>query len=146
MAYPTGTLSIALEEIDREMIAIKSYCQSVASQLAAGSQKASLIIDIHANLGAAKVRLATWAATPGLAAYAKVQKNNEALDVTAEYQSVLSAINSLLSGVESAFPKDASGYLLREQWAAIGTLERSFTPASTTGLRTLLNAVVATIA
>lgn len=145
MAYPTGTLSIALEEIDREMVAIKSYCQSVSSQLASASQKAALIIDLHANLGVVKNRLATWAATPGLPAYAKQQKDNVNLDVIAEYQAVVAAIDAVRSNVESTFPKDASGYLLREQWATVGITERSFAPSSTVQLRTLLNTLVAAI-
>lgn len=145
MAYPTGMLSLVLEGIDRRLVGVKTYCTTARTAMAAGSVVATVIVDLHIRLKADHAALDAAKNTPGLAAYAQEQKNNGSLDVAAEFMAVLAAMADVVTWIEANFPKDGSGFLLRETWGANGPVDRSFTTAATAGLRTELDALISTI-
>ena len=146
MAYPTGMLSLTLEEIDRRAVDVKGYCTRTRDTLGAGNTPATTIFDLFIRLKSDRAAFAAATSVSGLAAYARAQKNDENLDVVTEFGEMLAAIDDVTAWISTNFPKDANGYLLAQTWGASGPVDRTFTPAATAGLRTQLDALIATIA
>ena len=146
MAYPTGMLSLVLEEIDQRVIGLKSYAQKLSAQSAAGAVTSARVLNCYGDLKGARAELVRAAATPGLAEYARAQKNNGTLDVVAEFNALIAQVDITVQWIVDTFPKDGNGSLLAQTLGAIGPDDRLFTPAQTAGLRTQLAALIALIA
>jgi hypothetical protein len=68
------------------------------------------------------------------------------LDVVAEFTAMESAVEDCRDWIVANLPTDADGYLVIRTLNADGTLtDRMFAPAQTAGLRTEIDAVLATI-
>jgi len=145
MAYPTGMLSLVLGSIDQRVVGLKLFTQQLQAECAAGNVPSSRILDAYINFVQERAELVTAAAAPGMAAYARAQKNKEALDVVAEFQAMIAAIDNVTSWLTTNFPRDASGYLLAKQFSGNTIVDRTFTPAVTATFRTQLAALIATI-
>lgn len=125
---------------------VKSSSQQLRDTSAATTIGANLIITYLRELVAARSVLVTIAATPGLEAYARSQISDPTLDLAASWTAMRNAIDSTITWIRTNFPKDGSGYLLYETLDANGVLQiRTLTPATTAGLRTTLDALIATI-
>lgn len=147
MAFPSATpLATALQGVLAETASIKLFCTNRIATLAAGSQSADYILDIHTKMLKADAALAAAAATPGLAAYASEQFDNVDLDIAAEFTALRAAIQAVRDHVETAVPKDGSGYWLLHQFVNHVVTPRMFAPAATATLRTLLTTVSNAIA
>lgn len=145
MAYPTGVLGQVLSEIDSRILKVKIQSQSLRNDLAAGNVASGRILAFFQYLRSERAALVTAAAVPGLAAYAQLEKNNNTLDVVAEFNAVISAIDGVSSWINTNFPKDGSGFLLERTLGADGPIERTFAPATTATFRTQLDGLIATI-
>lgn len=144
MAYPTDSLAKVLDEIDRMMIGIKVQSQARSAALSNGAT-AHVVIAIRSEMIRAIDRLNELKTTPGLVAYAKEQKNDVLLDVVTEFNAVIAAMQAVVSEIETTFPVDGNGYLLREKWSATDTSPRQFTSGNVANLKTQLDGVVAMI-
>lgn len=145
MAYPTGMLSFVLEDIDRTIAEVKRDCQAVKAESLAGTVPSARILGLFINLRQNRAQLATAAATPGIGAYAQAQKNQPALDVVAEFNSVIAAMDGVTAWINTNFPKDGSGFLLAQTLGANSPLDRTFTTAALANFRTQLDSLIATI-
>jgi hypothetical protein len=145
MAYPTGMLSLTLEDIDRRAVSVKGYCQRAKDTLAAGNSPATTILDLFVRLRQDRAAFAAAANVPGIAAYAQAQKDDAQLDLAAEFVAMLTAIDGVTTWIANNFPKDGNGFLLAQTLEANGPVDRQFTPAQTAGLRTQLDTILATI-
>lgn len=145
MAYPTNSLASTLENIDREIASIKSAATRYRTTLETDTV-ATVIIDIAIRARRHIASLNTAAAVPGIAAYARDMKNDQGLDIVAEFNTVKAAVQAVQDWITTNFPTDGSGFLLRETWGANGPVDRSFPAGQTAGLRTLLATVEASIA
>lgn len=145
MAYPTGMLSLVLEDLDGQILSLKRDCERARSEAAAGNVASSRILNTFINLRVYRSKLSAMSGTPGLVAYAQAQKNLPGLDVVAEFTALLSAIDGVTSWINTNFPKDVSGFLLERTLGVDGPTERAFTPAQTAGFRTQLDTVIAAI-
>jgi hypothetical protein len=147
MAFPaSSTQADALDTIRKTAVRLKSHALSAKDALAAGNRSANDIIGLMVMFQEA---VRTWdgvSSTPGLVAYAREQFDDPALDIAAEFTAMRNAALAVTAWVQNNFPKDASGYLLKEQFDdEIGLAVRSFTPAQTLGLRNTIDAFTATI-
>lgn len=145
MSYPTNSVALTVATVDRTAIDLKSLLQSFVAQMAAGSVPSSTILGIHARLKRDDATLAEAGSVAGIAAYAQTNKGNAQLDVAAEFNAMRTAIGADVSWIEANFPA-SGGYLQSHQFSGGQVVERQFNSASTAGLRTTLNAVIATIA
>lgn len=147
MAFPSTAdpLSRALLDVQNTARQLKTYAQSVKDATAAGPVSANLVIEFYLTLVAAKAKFAAAAAVTGLAQYAKDQFNNQALDIVAEFNAMVAAVNSCGTWINSNVPKDGSGYLLKDKLTASGVDVRTFSSAATAGLRTQIDSLLATI-
>lgn len=147
MAYPTGMLSLVLEQIDSGILNLKKFCQAAHAEMAAGSVSSGRILDVYSRLVQMRAELVTAAAKPGLSAYAQSQKNDGTLDVVAEFNALITKVDTCTQWISDNFPKDlVGGYLLAQTLGPQGPVDRAFTSAQTDGLRTQLATVIAAIA
>lgn len=149
MAFPATSqaLSTAYGQIKGRALDVRNQSVALRASSAAGPVGADRIIGYSAFLDRALTELAALAATPGLSAYAQNQENNPALDIVAEYTAMVAQINATTAWISTNFPEDVSGYKLAFQIGSQGALVwRSFDTASLAGFRTVLDALIATIA
>lgn len=145
MAFPTSsaTLSVGLARAQSQASAIKRIAQNNYETMAAGPVSASFVITLLDNLKGARSVFDAAGNLPGMAAYAQEQLGQ---DVTADFVAMVSEIDTVGSLIVSALPKDGSGYLLLETIDAQGNrTERTFTSAQTSGVRSALQDLIATI-
>lgn len=152
MAFPStvgtkpDTLSDAWEGARSTAGLVKLLSQNLKALSLAGNVPSSNIKNYLTELSQAKTILVRYGAVPGLAAYAQAQVNDNTLDVSASFTAMINAIDACGSWVLTNFPKDASGYLLAEQWNANGTtVDRLFSTATLANFRTQLDGLIATI-
>jgi hypothetical protein len=145
MAYPTGIIAKVLDDIDRRIIEIKQDAQQKVTEYSAGNAQASSIIGLYIKLRLQRTKLLEASNIPGLVDYAKQQKNDTNLNVVTEFNTIIGLINTITTWITDNFPKNAAGYLLKEQFSLTGTIERSFTPIETEQLRTHLSNLIAAI-
>lgn len=126
---------------------------SNAKLLAATSRAAMLAGPVSANAVrqllesfiTAKAEFVAAAAVPGIAAYAQAQEGDANYDVAAEFSAMNTAATNVINWIVNNMPKGASGHVLTETWSAAGIATRTFSTAETAGLRTVLDAFIATV-
>lgn len=146
MAYPTGMLAITLQRIDEKVAWLKVFCNGRIVALAANDQPASRITDLYEALRETRNQLAAMSGVSGLTQYARDQKANQALDVVQEFQTLMAQIDACTQWIATNLPKDANGYLLIRKLGDDYLVDRQFTPAQTSGLRSVLQNIVDAIA
>lgn len=150
--WPTDRYAKRLEDLDRSLIDVKAFAGRWSSKMAAGNVSSSAVMNAYAsmrgvykNLDAVK----TYAASdPDFIAYIRDQKADASLNVAAEFNAVLSAIDDVVTEIQTAFPTYETGgntYLLAQTWGNDRPVDREFTPAQTSNIQTKLDAVVAAI-
>lgn len=154
MAFPSTlgskqeSLAAAWSAARNTATTIKSRSQSLHDQCAAGDVSATTILDYATMLADMKYRLEQVTNVGGIAAYAQAQINDPTIDIAAEYLSMATQIDTTISWIITNFPKDGSGYLLAVQFSGDNsgrTVPRQLSSAQTAGLRTILQALIATI-
>lgn len=125
----------------------RDYCQSRSTQFAAGGVNSDNVLATFHDLRRARDELDQVKAIPGIADYAKAQENDAGYDVAAEFAALVTAVEAVMTEIQTSFPVDANGYLLEKQWAPDGTYTfRQFSAAQLATAKTLLDAVVAQVA
>lgn len=149
MAFPASSqaLSRAYSTIKSRALDVRNQSISVRDVSAAGPLSAERIINYAAALDRARTDLTALASVPGLAAYAQNEENNPSLDIVAEFNAMVAQINATTAWIATNFPEDANGYKLAFQMGSQGTVVwRTFDSASLAGFRTILDALIGTIA
>lgn len=144
MPYPTNNLSNKLEDVDRLVEALKATLQNQVSTMAAGSVNASTILGVYVRIKRDYDALGQAAAIPGIAQHAKDEKNDQNLDIVAEFTALRAEMAAVVVWIDANFPA-AGGYIQSHQIAAGVITERPFTSGQTAGLRAVLNSVIAAI-
>jgi hypothetical protein len=156
MAFPSnvGTqalgLAQALPTAQGLATTIKTQASSLSAQCAAGGLQASAAINFLTLLADSKVKLQQCAAVPGISAYAQAQLGD--VSIATEFTTMLAAMDAVTAWVTTNFPvaTDATNYtsLATMQFDQAGTgriVQRTFTAGQTAGLKSVLDALVATI-
>ena len=125
---------------------VKVAAQRVRNDSASAPIDATRILNLANVLGNARGSLSRAAAVPGIAAYAQEQVNDPSLDVANAFVQMQAQITAVMNWILAAFPADVNGYLLYVRVDSNGVLSyRTFDSAATAGLRTQLDALIATI-
>lgn len=153
MAFPSSTgsraftLDRALQTAQNQAGATKVQAQSLSISCAAGNVPAKTILDAVSSFADAKATFNKCAATSGLAAYAQAQVGDAT--IASEFTAMTSAIDAVVSSVMSTFPKDSTNtFLLITSFTPDGTgktQQQTFTAAQLAPLKSLLDALVASI-
>lgn len=142
-ASGTTSLSTAWSQVTQIAANIKAVATTLNSSTAISRQQ---VLNFANSLADALSRLTTYAATPGLPAYAINQLNTPTLDIAAEYTTMRTQIVSLQDWIVTNFPKDASNNLVVFSFDANKRFTDIFlTEAQLGAFKTQLSALVATI-
>lgn len=146
MAFPSANVILlrdALDIVRQAASSVKSGAVNLKA-ISLGTTGASSIINFALMLAEQKALLAQYAGTPGLGAYAQSQLNSQ-VDIVAAYTTMVAQIDATVAWIIANFPT-AGGFIQERQFTADGrTTERTFTSDSLAGLRTQLDALIATI-
>lgn len=141
----TDCLAKAFSAVQAEASNLKNYATAAASAMAAGNVSANSVRDLYQRCCTDKAMFTAAAALPGMQQYAKDQFSDQTYDVGAAFTAMQSAIQAVIDWISANYPKDANGFLLTEQFSASGFTVRSFTPAQTAGLQTVLTSLANSI-
>lgn len=144
MAFP-----IAVSEAYRDSVttikSIKAAAQSVITRSNTGTMKANAVIELSKFFADSLDKLNIAKATLGIADYARAQHSDQSLDIVVEYNAVVNEVQLTIDWIFANFPT-AGGYVQRETLGADGRItQRVLSAAQTSGLRTQLTALLATI-
>lgn len=152
MPFPSSgssreSLSTALARLRATAHGVKQSAQDLRNASAAGNIVARRIVQVMEELTAANERFKTLKTVPGLAEYAKEQFADQGLDIMAEFGAMQSAVVACVTWIQTNMPKDS----VSKRWIHVEELvdgkrvDRLLDPASMAGLRTVLDALIATI-
>lgn len=122
-------------------VQLKLNVAAFISTLAANNASYEFLRDIYRTLARGKNQLNALASTPGLVDYAKVQEDDPAYDVVAEFSALLGAVANAMTWMETNVPLTVTLKPLAE-WTDTTVIATTFTPAQTAAFRTHLSAVV----
>ncbi len=151
MAFPStggqAMLAAALQEAQQAAASVKGEAQSLHDQSAVAPEVTALdIIDTFSSLKTRLDRLNALAATAGMSDYARDQFDDPALDIGVEFSAMTAAIQSFLDWVDDNIVKSVSGHIEERLIEANDTITaKTYTISQTTGMRSELNALIATI-
>ena len=140
------TVSAALNLAQQTAAGVKARAQALSLQSASANVPASLILEGMSMFADAKANFTRCAAVPGLATYAQAQLGDT--DIANEFNAMVAAVDAVRVWVMANFPKDGNGVLLASSFAPDNsgrTVQVQFTPAQLSQLRTLLDALAASI-
>ena len=150
MAYKTNSAALALEDMDRRSVALRTYCQSRSATMAAGSVAFSYVVDIYVTCKGFRDAFDVLKAAPGILVYAQTVKNDGLYDVVSEANALIALVDAVLSRIIGDLPtanQAGTDYLVVQTLEAgdLSPQDRQFTVGQTANLRTDLDAVVAAI-
>ena len=153
MALPASTTSLPTVLYETQNLAqgMRAVAQGAVTTLAAQNVDAVWVFNFLDRFYSLGLALSTWAATPGLDEFAIANVKMTppyAGSYTADINATIAAAQACVNWVVTNFPKDSTNtYILAFVLNANGSrTPAQFTPAQTVGLRTALNAFIATIA
>jgi DNA-binding CsgD family transcriptional regulator len=109
----TYVLDTALKTIQEKAKLVRDAAVNVKAQVDAGPVQSDIVVGIMRNLKVQYDIINAAKATPGLNDYAKVEFDDPTLDYVAEVDAALAAMATCFAWVNTNFPKDANGYLLK---------------------------------
>ncbi len=147
MALPSNrsaTLSKVLDDILGLNGIIKQLTAAALTKAGTDTTSAKDILDYAEQLRRAKAQLATLVAVPGIAAYAQEQLG---ASISADYNTMIAALDATVAWIAANFPKDANGFgLAFTLGAGASVVWRLFPASALGGYRTALTALAGTFA
>lgn len=148
MAFRATVVAVeqAFDRLRQQAINSKQYLTQQRAQMVTPTVASSTVISTIQHLGQVVTLMNGWAATPGLAQYAKDQVADQAYDVVAEFTAMRNAMVSARDNLIAAFPKDGSNFLLYQTLNVDGSIAfRTFTAAQVASAVALIDSVIAAI-
>ncbi len=126
-------------------VQLQRLAQNRSASFASGASALEVLALVD-NLNALKVGLNSAKSVPGIAAHATAQEDDPAYDVVAEFNTMIAAADAVVAEVVTTLPTDGNEWLLINKINADGSLiPRNFTGAQLASIRTLLDAIAASI-
>lgn len=139
-------LDTALKNIQAKASSVRGQAEGLKAKIDSGPVAADEILNMMRQFRIAYDLLQTAKSVPGLNAYAQTEFNDPVLDYVAAVTAVQNAMVDCYNWVNTNFPKDVEGYLLKDK-IVDGLIEnRQFTQADTVGLSTQLATLIAAFA
>ena len=142
MAFRASNQSLqdVLVQIKRTAFVIKRDAAALRADSETTATPFARIQEFFRSLKARREAMTATAATPGLAAYAKGQENDQSYDVVAEFNAMKAAIVATEDWIVINMPPT-----IAVSSSAADIVLAEFAPASLAGLRTQLIALIAAI-
>ena len=139
----TYVLDSALATIQSKAKTVRDTAATIKAQIDAGPIASDIIINLMRHMRTAHDVMSAAKVMPGLNTYAQNEFNDPLLNYVAEINAALLAMVNTYNWVNTNFPKDVNGYLLKDK-IVDGMIEnRVFTQAQTAGLSTALATLIA---
>ena len=150
MAFPTRiTARGAWERAEDLARLMKSDVVAVRGHSAAGTMTSSEVTDLARRLFDYKTEFNTLKLVPGVQAYAQAAVSDPALDVAAEFNGMIAAMDGVTSWLIANFPKTPTTNELRAQtWNADNSgrlVDVVFSAAATATFRTVLDTLISAV-
>lgn len=149
MGFPANKIDLSDGLTDAIEIAadLKQAMQDTHDRLAAQTVEAGLLVNIVTRVRNGVEHWDAIAALPGMTQFARDQLNDQTLDIGIEFTTMRNAAAAVITWIFDNFPTSSpGGFLEKETLAANGVItQRTFTPANTAPLRTLMIGFIATI-
>lgn len=140
-------LSSAYRNIKRQATASREYLIKQVALMQLPTCNSSVPLAVIQHFGSVIDMFNGWAATPGIAQYARDQEANQSYDVIAEYNAMLASFISVRDALIALFPKDGNGFLLYQTLNASGQVQfRNFTQVQLATAVNLISNAIVTIA
>lgn len=144
-ALTSKSLAYALNTVQNYAAQAKDRATSAVATMAAGNVDTTFVFSLLDGLNGLIANLNAVKNTAGFDAYATAQVPGYAGTMSADITATVTAAQACIDWVVTNFPAN-SGFLLGQSLNADGSRTmRGFTPAQTTGFRTVLNSLLATI-
>ena len=142
MAFRASNQSLqdVLVQIKRTAFAVKRDAAALRSDSGSQATPFVRIQDFYRSLQARRADMTARAATPGLAAYAKDQENDQSYDVVAEFNVMRAAIVATEDWIVINMPAT-----IAVSSSTSDIVLADFSPGAMAGLRTQLDALIAAI-
>lgn len=108
---------------------LKNYCTSKAASILANGDDAGDILGILAKIRQARDDFNSIKAIPGIAVYAVSQEDDLTYDVVTEFNTLVTLVETAITNLVAAFPRDVNGYLLIATLPVDTLSYRTFTSA-----------------
>jgi len=127
-------------------VSVRAQAQQAATDFTSIGADSDRIFGLIRNTIRASEQFNALKATPGIAAFAKIQEDDPTYDIAVEFNAMVAAVDAVSDALIAAIPKDGNGYLLVQTMNAQGDVgPRQFTPAQVNSIVPLLVAVVQAI-
>lgn len=146
-ALTKNSLSYALNQVQNYAAQTKDRATSAVAVMAAGPVDTNFVFNLLDALNGLIAGLNAVKNTAGLDAYATSQVPGYAGTMSSDITATINAAQACIDWVVTNFPKDSTAsFLLAQSLNADGSrTNRNFTSGQTTGFRTALNNLLATI-
>ena len=128
----------AYDRVKQAAVNLKGALEGANTTMAAGAVSLEYLAEVRQRLVDADTQFDSLKVTPGLAAYAQSQEDDNAYDVAAEFTAMQAAITNALAWITTNEPDTVSINNL-----AVTT---TFSSGATSGFRTQLQSVIDSIA
>ena len=149
MSYPASIkrLDDALSATDATALSVKAETQGLRNRSAAGAVERTAFLSLIRRIDGAIDIWDQTAALPGIIAFARDQKGDQGLDLSAEFSAMRAAAVDLQDWLFAVFPKDVgTGAWLVEEYSAEGIATAlTFSTAQLSGFLTRADTLTATI-
>lgn len=136
----------AYEKIRIQARASKQYLQAQRAVMVQATVSSPVPLSVIQHFAVVIPALNTWAAVPGLAAYAQAQQSDPAYNIAAEFTTMRDAMVAARDNLIAMFPKDGNGFLLYQTLNADATFGyRNFTAAQVAPAVAQMDSVIAAI-
>jgi hypothetical protein len=143
MAFRTSNVvpAVAYVTVRAAAAQLKLNIDAVITFLAGNNTSYDYLRGVYQTLERANNQFDSLKTTPGLADYAKVQENDPAYDVVAEFVTMQAAIAAAMSWMATNVPLNVTLKPVNQWGNGGGLIATEFSPAQTSTFRTVLAAV-----
>jgi hypothetical protein len=142
---PTISLHTRLTAVLLEATSARSRATDFIGTAAANSISANAVVELAQDFAAALARIAPYEGDESLADYADAQfpEFGEGFQLLERIAGLKVLVQGVIAQCRASVPRDGNDYVLKDVWAADGTVSvRALSPAQTAGVRAALQAVL----
>lgn len=135
----------AFETIMSKASTMRAALQAQRAILSTNGGSADIVLNALRGVKSAREIMAAAVSTAGLNAYARLLYDDPGKDFVADANAAVAACDTLVAWIAANFPKDASGYLLKDKLVNGELQPRVFTAAAMSGLVAQMDALIAAL-
>jgi len=132
------------ESFKKRAASLEGRLQNDHDTMAAGDIDADFIRALTIYINNAMTYIDNFLLIPGIVQFVKDYENDQTYDISVEATSLKALLQAVIDEIKVRFPVSGT-YLLYAEWVGNVIQPRTLTPANTSTIRTVINAVTAFI-